>query len=70
MSLTLAITINVLLCLSLLAVLAWAMSLVIHLTPHVPADGANLARVSDQDAFVLFAALGTDPEQPLETAAA
>jgi hypothetical protein len=70
MSLTLAITINVLLCLSLLAALARAMSLVTSLTPHVPAEGSNSAGVSGADAFVLCAAPSADAEQPAEVAAA
>jgi hypothetical protein len=70
MSLTLAITINLLLCLSLLAALTRAMSLVTQLAPHVSAAGSNVARASDQEGFVLFAAPSTLSEQPLEITAA
>jgi len=48
MSLPLAIALNIVLCVSLLAGLAWAMSRPRKLTPHVPAPRRRLSLVEQQ----------------------
>jgi uncharacterized alpha/beta hydrolase family protein len=63
MSLSLAIAINVFLCLNLLAALARVTSLANRLTPHVPASAPSLAATPAVDFSVLFEGSIEDAQQ-------
>jgi hypothetical protein len=71
MSLSFAIALNVLFCVSLIAGLARAMWLPSVLTPHLPAQPASLAEVPAPSASVPRPELRVDPKDtaPLPVAA-